>query len=109
MDMQHVIDTIEKEKIVVILRGYRYDTLERIVGAIHDGGIRCCEVTYDSLGKITDEETADNIARLVLAFPDMTIGAGTVLTKKQVCLTKKAGGKFIISPDVNGAVIKKTK
>ena len=109
MDMQRVINIIEKEKIIVILRGYRYDTLERIVGAIHDGGIRCCEVTYDSLGKISDEETADNIARLVRAFPDMMIGAGTVLTEKQVELTQKAGGTFIISPDTNPDIIRKTK
>ena len=38
----------------------------------------------------------------------MYIGAGTVLTEKQVKLTKDAGGKFIISPDTNRAVIEKT-
>lgn len=39
----------------------------------------------------------------------MTIGAGTVLTKKQVYLTGAAGGKFIISPDTNPKIIKYTK
>ena len=39
----------------------------------------------------------------------MFIGAGTVLTEKQVKLTAKAGGKFIISPDSNEKVIKKTR
>jgi len=38
----------------------------------------------------------------------MYIGAGTVLTEKQVELTKSAGGKFIISPDTNADIIKKT-
>lgn len=39
----------------------------------------------------------------------MYIGAGTVLTEKQAELTKSAGGRFIISPDTNPNVIKKTK
>jgi 2-dehydro-3-deoxyphosphogluconate aldolase/(4S)-4-hydroxy-2-oxoglutarate aldolase len=39
----------------------------------------------------------------------MFIGAGTVLTEKQVELTKAAGGKFIISPDTNASVIRKTR
>jgi 2-dehydro-3-deoxyphosphogluconate aldolase/(4S)-4-hydroxy-2-oxoglutarate aldolase len=39
----------------------------------------------------------------------MIIGAGTVITKKQVELTKEAGGRFIISPDTNPEVIKATK
>ena len=38
----------------------------------------------------------------------MYIGAGTVLTPTQAELTAKAGGRFIISPDTNPAVIKKT-
>ena len=38
----------------------------------------------------------------------MTVGAGTVLTKEQVRLTAEAGGKFIISPDTNEAVIKES-
>ena len=38
----------------------------------------------------------------------MLIGAGTVLTKKQVELTKQAGGSFIISPNTNSSIIKYT-
>lgn len=107
--MESIIRRIEKEKIIVILRGYDYETLEKTVRAMYEGGIRCCEVTYDSLGKISDEQTAANIAGLVKAFPDMLIGAGTVLTEKQVELTRSAGGKYIISPDTNPDIIKKTK
>ena len=39
----------------------------------------------------------------------MLIGAGTVITEKQVELTAAAGGKFIISPDTFVDVIKKTR
>lgn len=39
----------------------------------------------------------------------MFIGAGTVITEKQVELTQKVGGKFIISPDTYESVIQKTR
>ncbi|MBO5224634.1 MAG: bifunctional 4-hydroxy-2-oxoglutarate aldolase/2-dehydro-3-deoxy-phosphogluconate aldolase [Clostridia bacterium] len=108
MDKKTVIKAIEEHKIVVILRGLDKDQLFNTVTAIRKGGIKCCEVTYDARGIISDEETASNIRMLVDSFPDMHIGAGTVLTEKQVELTAYAGGEFIISPDVNPAVIKKT-
>ncbi len=108
MNRQDVINTIEKEKIIVILRGFGYDELKNTVAAMREGGVRCCEVTYDSLGAISDEQTAEHIARLCADFPDMLIGAGTVLKESQVELTKNAGGKFIISPDTNPDVIRKT-
>ena len=104
-----VIKAIEKEKIVAILRGIPSEKLLNTVQALYDGGIRLLEVTYSADGHVSDEETAENIARVVKEFEGkMFIGAGTVLTKKQVRLTKKAGGSFIISPDVNADVIKET-
>ena len=108
MDKQTVINAIEENKIVVILRGLNKDQLFNTVTAIKKGGIKCCEVTYDARGIISDEETASNIRMLVDSFPDMHVGAGTVLTEKQVELTAYAGGEFIISPDVNPDIIKKT-
>jgi len=109
MEAKEIMSVIEHERIVVILRGYGYEALENTVAAIRRGGIRCCEVTFDSLGKISDAQTAAHIERLGKAFPDMLIGAGTVLTEEQVELTHRAGGKFIISPDTNPDVIRKTK
>ena len=109
MDRENIIKAIEENKIIVILRGFSYDELFKTVCAMRAGGIVCCEVTYDSLGKTSDSQTAENIARLCADFPDMIIGAGTVLTESQVELTKNAGGKFIISPDTNPEIIKKTR
>lgn len=103
-------DFIEKEKIIVIVRGIASDKLLPLAKAMFEGGIRMLEITFSADGKVSDEETAANIALLSRHFEGrMLIGAGTVLTKKQVKLTKKAGGKFIISPDADSAVIKYTK
>ena len=68
------------------------------------------EVTFDASGKCSDEETVENIKMLCDEFKGkMLIGAGTVLSKKQVELVKKAGGSFIISPNTDKKVIKATK
>lgn len=105
-----VIETIEKSKIITIVRGIESDKLIPLAEAMYDGGIRLLEITYSADGRISDEETAQSIEMLSKHFEGrMFIGAGTVITENQVELTKKADGKFIISPDTYENVIKKTR
>ena len=105
-----VIESVEKEKIVVIVRGVEKEKLIPLAEAMYEGGIRLLEITYDATGKTPDEETAANIEMLAKHFEGrMYIGAGTVIRPNQVELTAKAGGKFIISPDTNKAIIEKTR
>ena len=107
---EQVINWVEKEKIVVIVRGVEKEKLIPLAEAMYEGGIRLLEITYDATGKTTDEETAANIEMLAKHFEGrMYIGAGTVIRPNQVELTAKAGGKFIISPDTNKAIIEKTR
>ncbi len=107
---EKVIERIEREKIITIVRGVKADKLLSLAEAMYNGGIRLLEITYSANGSTSDEETADNIEMLSKHFGDrMFIGAGTVITEKQVELTKKAGGIFIISPDTYDAVINKTR
>ncbi len=106
----NVINAIENEKLVVIVRGVERSKLIPLAEAMYRGGVRLLEITYNANGKVSDEETAESIKMLADHFSGrMLIGAGTVLTEKQVELTAKAGGSFIISPDTNAAVIKKTR
>lgn len=108
--MIELIKKIEEEKIIVIVRGVKKENLIPLATAMYNGGIKLLELTYSANGSVSDEETAENIRILSEHFAGkMDIGAGTVLTEKQVELTKKAGGKFIISPDTYDKVIKKTK
>ena len=106
---QETIDQIKKEKLIVIVRGIERKKLIPLAQPMYDGGVRLLEVTYSTNGTVSDEETAENISTLVTHFGNkMYIGAGTVLTEKQVELTKKAGGGFIISPNTKQSVIKRT-
>ncbi len=109
VNRSEVIASVEQNKMIVIVRGIESEKLIPLAEAMYEGGIRLLEITYSANGKVSDETTAENIRKLSEHFEGrMFIGAGTVLTKKQVELTAEAGGKFIISPNVSKAVIEKT-
>ncbi len=68
--------------------------------ALRDGGVNCAEVTFRVAG-------ADKvISSLVEAYPDMLVGAGTVLTIEQLYAAKAAGAKFCVAPGFNPNVVK---
>ena len=93
--MQAIKDLIKNEHMIVIVRGVKSEQLIPLAEAMYAGGVRLLEVTYSADGRVSDEETAKNIGALVQHFGDrMQIGAGTVLTTKQVALTAAAGGKY---------------
>ena len=109
MNREAIISELEREKIIVIVRGYTGETLLKLAEAMYAGGVRFMEVTYDHGGTFSMEDTARDIAMLVRHFEGrMHIGAGTVLTTDEVEATYKAGGEYIISPNVNTTVIKRT-
>lgn len=102
----NILKVVEKEKIIVIVRGVESKKILPLAEAMYDGGIRLLEITYSA----GNTETAENIKRLKEHFGEsMYIGAGTVLTEEQAELTKDAGGEFIISPNTVPEVIRKTK
>lgn len=109
MMKQSVINKIIEEKLIVIVRGVDSEVIVPLAEAMYDGGIRALEITYNASNPDEDVKVAENIRKLTEHFGEkMMIGAGTVLTTSQVEMTKEAGGKFIISPNVNKEVIEKT-
>ena len=88
--------------IVAILRGIRPDEIVAVAGTLYDAGIRVIEVPLNS------PDPLDSIALLAREFGDRCLcGAGTVLTPAQVDAVAAAGGKLIVSPDSNEAVIRR--
>lgn len=95
--------------IIAICRKLYGDELLYLAEALYRGGIRSLEVTYDQSSPRHMEQTPTAIRSLVEHFPEMTIGAGTVLTPEQVIATCDAGGSFIVSPNTDLLVIQHTK
>lgn len=105
-----IIEDIEKNKLIVIIRGVDREKLLPLAEALYKGGIRLIEVTFSADGSTDDAYTAENIRILSEAFRGrLRVGAGTVLTEEQVELTANAGGEFIISPDTYAPVIERTR
>lgn len=105
-----VISAIEENKVIVIIRGLKGETLYKTAKAIYDGGVRVMEITFDATGKTTEAETGEMISELINRLPeDAFIGSGTVVDTSKVEATRLAGGSFIISPDANEEVIKRTR
>lgn len=110
LNRQKIIEDVEKNKIIVILRGYTQEQIIKTVEAMENGGIKLVEVTFDQTGKISDKETASNIRAIKEHFDGkIRVGAGTVMTEEQVELAYQAGAEYIISPDSYEPVIRKTR
>lgn len=106
---QQVIDSVLAHRLIVIVRGVTSEQLLPLSEALYRGGVRLLEVTYCADGARSDEEVSEDIRLLSEAFAGrMIIGAGTVLTEAQVELTHRVGGRFIISPNADETVIRRT-
>lgn len=93
-------DFLDQCPLVAIIRGVRPDEAEAIGRAIFDAGIRIIEVPLNSPDPLA------SIRALTAAFGDEAlVGAGTVLDPARVAEVKAAGGRIIVSPDSNPAVI----
>lgn len=71
--------------------------------ALRDGGINCAEITFRTAC------AAEAISLGVKEFPDMNIGAGTVINLTQAKKAVEAGAKFIVSPGLSVEVAKFAK
>lgn len=67
--------------------------------ALVEGGLPCAEVTFRT------EAAAESIRRMRAGYPDMLVGAGTVLTVDQVERAIGAGAKFIVSPGFDPEIV----
>jgi 2-dehydro-3-deoxyphosphogalactonate aldolase len=89
--------------LVAIIRGVTPADAEGIASALYDGGIRIIEVPLNS------PQPLDSIRIIAERFGDRTlVGAGTVLDPEEVLKVRGAGGRLIVSPNTNTAVIEAT-
>ena len=72
---------------------------EPLARALCEGGLPCAEVTFRTAA------AAESIRIMSEKFPEMLVGAGTVLTTAQVDEAIACGAKFIVSPGLNPTVV----
>jgi len=105
-----VIQTILNEKIIAIVRGMDEEKVLKIADALYEGGIRLVEVTFNQKDPANFISTANAIRAIRNKMGNkMLVGAGTVTTPELVEMAAEAGAAYIISPDTDPAVIRRTK
>lgn len=98
--MNAVLEQIQKIGIVPVVVINQVEDAIPLAKALCAGGLPCAEVTFRT------EAAAGAIKAMTENFPDMCVGAGTVLNAEQVDVAVEAGAKFIVSPGLNPKTVK---
>ncbi|MEB1806730.1 MAG: bifunctional 4-hydroxy-2-oxoglutarate aldolase/2-dehydro-3-deoxy-phosphogluconate aldolase [Bacillaceae bacterium] len=100
--MDH-LDKIKENGVVAIIRGADPENILHIAKALQEGGIQTLEITVETPKVMT-------LIELVRTeYPDLIVGAGTVLDPETARAAILAGSQFIFSPTVNEETIRLTK
>ncbi len=106
--LNSTVKKINENKIIAIFRGVDLEKVIPAARALLRGGIKLMEITFDQTSLTCEEDTCSAIRKLSDLSDELCIGAGTVMTEQQVEAAVAAGAKYIISPNTNIDVIKKT-
>ena len=98
--MNEVLEKISKIGIVPVVVLDDAKDAEPLAEALIKGGLPCAEVTFRTAA------AEESIRIMAQKFPEMLVGAGTVLTTEQVDRAVNAGAKFIVSPGLNPKIVK---
>ncbi len=98
--MNEVLKKIQETGIIPVVVLNDAKDAAPLAKALCEGGLPCAEVTFRT------EAAEESIRIMSREFPEMFVGAGTVLTTEQVDRAVDAGAKFIVSPGLNPKVVK---
>ena len=105
-----VIEQVLQHKVISIVRGMAPEKILPVAHALYDGGIRLIEVTFNQKEPQNFHKTAEAIRAITEEMGDkMLVGAGTVTSVELVEMAAAAGAKYIISPDCDLDVIRRTR
>ena len=105
--MEEIKASVLEGRIIAIIRGFAPDVCLRLSEAYARGGIKLIEVTFNQKSSETWKDTAAAIRAIKERFAgSVRVGAGTVLTEEQLDMCEQAGGEYMITPNVNPALIR---
>ena len=94
-----IYNKIGEVGIIPVIKLNRVEDAIPLANALLAGGIPVAEVTFRT------EAAAAGIAAIRREFPQMLVGAGTVLSTEQSIAAVEAGAQFVVSPGSNGKMI----
>ena len=96
------LNSLLSHKLMALVRTDSKEKGQELADVLVEAGIKVIEITLTTPG-------AEKIIEKLAKNKELTVGAGTVLSTKDVKKAEKAGAKFIVSPDTNEDVIKASK
>ena len=97
--MKDITERFEKLGVVPVVVLEDAKDAVPLAAALVEGGLPCAEVTFRT------EAAEESIRLMTEQFPEMLVGAGTVLTVEQVDAAVRAGAKFIVSPGFDAEIV----
>lgn len=97
--MEQLHEQLQKIGIVPVIALDDAKDAKPLAKVLCEGGLPCAEVTFRTAA------AEESIRIMSQEFPEMLVGAGTVLTTEQVDRAVNAGAKFIVSPGLNEKVV----
>jgi 2-dehydro-3-deoxyphosphogluconate aldolase/(4S)-4-hydroxy-2-oxoglutarate aldolase len=94
-----IVTRIEQAKVIAIIRLQNSSSMEELLLTLYQAGIRVLEITSNTPNYCAE------ITKARILFPEMLIGAGTILYAPMAQAAIDAGAQFLVSPNVNPAVI----
>lgn len=94
-----ILEELSKIGIVPVIALDKKEDAKPLAKALCEGGIACAEITFRTAAAV------ESIRIMVREFPQMLIGAGTILSVEQVLNAVKAGAKFIVTPGFNSEIV----
>lgn len=97
--MNTMIEELSRNGVVPVVIIDNAENAEPLGEALLAGGLPCAEITFRT------SAARDAIQSMATAFPEMNVGAGTVLSVDQAKQAVDAGAKFIVSPGIDVNVV----
>jgi 2-dehydro-3-deoxyphosphogluconate aldolase/(4S)-4-hydroxy-2-oxoglutarate aldolase len=95
----NVIERVRQMGVIPVVSIPRLEQALPLAEALLEGGLPCAEVTFRTAA------ASDAIRQIRARFPEIFLGAGTVLSVEQAEAAASAGAEFIVSPGTNPAVV----
>ena len=98
-----MLDRVLAKRIVPVVVLDQAKDAEPLAEALLAGGLEIMEITFRTAA------AAESIERIAKAFPEILLGAGTLLEPDQVARAKDAGAVFGLAPGLNPQIIAKAE
>ncbi|MFB1073016.1 bifunctional 4-hydroxy-2-oxoglutarate aldolase/2-dehydro-3-deoxy-phosphogluconate aldolase [Vibrio diabolicus] len=98
--MKSLNEQLSDIKVVPVIAIKDADKAVKLAEVLIENGLPCAEITFRT------EQAAQAIKNIREVYPDMLIGAGTILTTEQADQAIESGVDFIVSPGFNPVIVK---